>query len=94
MNENELIESAYAELKRIGLVQHRSEFVTQWLGREESYLRVLRHKRRGPSAAAIRNCCVRITTCASQLAQSPHRALKQVGVDLCALGKRLGSACH
>lgn len=91
MTENELIEAAFAELKRLRLVRHRCEFVTQWLGREESYLRVLRHKRRNASADVICNCAQRITMYAGRLAQSPHRALRKLADELCVLKHRLDS---
>lgn len=94
MDVNDWIEFAFKELKRMRLVGNRTEFVRHWLGREESYLRVLRHKRRQASADAIDNCRKRIAMYANRFVQSPHRRLRQIGGELGLLRRQLDYERH
>ncbi len=48
------------ELMRYGLVRSSTDFSTDWLGREGSYLRCLSTKERKPSAEVWAICAVRL----------------------------------
>jgi hypothetical protein len=48
-----LIEFIFDELRLIGAVKSSDNFSMHWLGRERSYMRSLREKRREPSAQVL-----------------------------------------
>lgn len=54
--------SIYSALVELGAVASRKEFCEQWLGRGESYLRVIRHNGKEPSIAALA-ACIRKLNC-------------------------------
>lgn len=58
--EIELIEEIFEHLYANGIVAYRSEFICEWLEREESYLRVLRYKSRRPSVDVFARCMDRL----------------------------------
>lgn len=62
-----MIEEIFYELKGLGAVRTTDEFSTLWLGREKSYLRCLRAKRRDPSSTALATCAVRLLRSADKL---------------------------
>lgn len=51
-----MIETIYEELRTLGVVRNCDEFSRDWLGMEKSYMRVMRAKRRLPSAKAMARC--------------------------------------
>ena len=55
-----MIEKIFEELKCLGEVRSADDFSMHWLGRERSYMRCLRAKRRDPSAQALATCAVRL----------------------------------
>ena len=55
-----MIENIFDELKSLGEVRSADEFSMKWLGRERSYMRCLRSKRREPSAQVLATCAVRL----------------------------------
>ena len=50
----------YDELRNLGIVRNTSEFSEKWLGRERSYLMVLKAKHRRPSCSVWANCAVNL----------------------------------
>ncbi len=55
-----MIEYIFDELKNLGEVRSTDDFSMKWLGRERSYMRCLRSKRREPSAQVLATCAVRL----------------------------------
>lgn len=55
-----MIELIFEELRSIGAVRSSDDFSLHWLGRERSYMRCLRSKRREPSAQVLATCAVRL----------------------------------
>lgn len=51
----------YQYVKSFGAVSTQKEFCEQWLGRGESYLRVIRHNGKEPSLEALAACARRLT---------------------------------
>ena len=62
-----MIEGIFEEMRGIGAVASSDEFSTNWLGRERSYLRGLRAKRREASPAVLATCAVRLLRTADGL---------------------------
>lgn len=58
--DNSAIFSIMAELQVLGLVRCSTDFSIDWLGREGSYIRCLRTKKRRPSAQVLATCAVRL----------------------------------
>jgi hypothetical protein len=52
--------SIMAEMQGLGLVRCSTDFSIDWLGREGSYVRCLRTKKRRPSAQVLATCAVRL----------------------------------
>ena len=52
--------SVMEELQALGLVRCSTDFSIDWLGREGSYIRCLRAKKRRPSAQVLATCAVRL----------------------------------
>jgi hypothetical protein len=52
--------SIMAAMQDIGLVRCSTDFSIDWLGREGSYVRCLRTKKRRPSAQVLATCAVRL----------------------------------
>ena len=57
----------YDELKNLGIVRNTSGFSEKWLGRERSYLMVLRAKHRRPSCSVWANCAVNLLRAAEDV---------------------------
>ena len=62
-----MIEGIFEEMRGIGAVASSDEFSTEWLGRERSYLRGLRAKRRDASPVVLATCAVRLLRTADGL---------------------------
>ena len=58
--ENGNIDLVFEELKQLGQCTSRSQFSSEWLGREESYYRSIQSKGRGPSVESQINLCGRL----------------------------------
>lgn len=52
--------SIMAAMQDLGLVRCSTDFSIDWLGREGSYVRCLRTKKRRPSAQVLATCAVRL----------------------------------
>jgi hypothetical protein len=78
-----MIDLVFEELKSSGFVKSGNEFSREWLGMEESYMRVLRAKKRQPSAKVLARCANRLKQTGDALSSS---AINQV------LSK--GQKCH
>jgi hypothetical protein len=52
--------SIMAAMQDLGLVRCSTDFSIDWLGREGSYIRCLRTKKRMPSAQVLATCAVRL----------------------------------
>jgi hypothetical protein len=50
----------YDELRNLGVVRSTTEFSERWLGRERSYMTVLKAKQRAPSCSVWANCAVNL----------------------------------
>ena len=75
-------------LKQVRAVESEAEFIRDWLGRSECYMRTLRFKQAEPSAATL-------AICASKLHHYGHRMLANPNHRL--MGERfldLSEACH
>ena len=55
-----MLENIFDEMKSLGEVRSADDFSMKWLGRERSYMRCLRSKRREPSAQVLETCAVRL----------------------------------
>ena len=55
-----MIDEVFDELRRIGVVTSGSDFSTDWLGKQESYYRGLRNKKRQPSMHVLVSCACRL----------------------------------
>ena len=64
-----MIDCIYDEMRQIGAVRTATEFSIKWLGREGSYMRGLKSKRRCASSAALATCAVRLLMTANGLAE-------------------------
>jgi hypothetical protein len=84
-----MIENIFLELRDIGMVHSRDEFSAEWLGRERSYLRCLRAKRRNPSTKVLATCAVRLLKNADQLNKADAAIAKAKSVEL----RRLANSC-
>ena len=71
-----LLETIYRELESIGVVQTRSEFCTQWLGRSEGYMRTLRFCAQQPSIDVLAVLSNRLRYYAKQYADKDGNANK------------------
>jgi hypothetical protein len=74
----------YDELRDLGVVRSRSEFSEKWLGRERSYLTVLKAKRRKPSCAVWATCAVSLLR-AAEAANDNHAPHSEVSTTCRAL---------
>jgi hypothetical protein len=63
-----MIEDIFEEMRKIGAVRTAAEFSVKWLGREGSYMRGLKSKRRCASPAVLATCAVRLLSTADGLA--------------------------
>lgn len=52
--------SIMESMQSLGLVRSSTDFSIDWLGREGSYIRCLRTKKRRPSAQVLATCAVRL----------------------------------
>ncbi|WP_159309255.1 DUF6626 family protein [Spiribacter roseus] len=71
-----MLETIYRELEGIGVVQTRSEFCTQWLGRSEGYVRTLRFCAQQPSIDVLAVLSNRLRYYAKQYASMDGNANK------------------
>ena len=62
-----MIEDIFEGMRRIGAVRTAAEFSINWLGREGSYMRGLKSKRRRASPAVLAICAVRLLRTADGL---------------------------
>ena len=69
----------YDELRNLGIVRNTSEFSEKWLGRERSYLTVLKAKHRRPSCSVWANCAVSLLRAAEVAAEGENRPHTSVG---------------
>ena len=83
-----MIEEIYLELKAMGKVRSASEFSTIWLSREQSYVGVLRCKKRRPSAQVISTMAVKLTLASDVLLESAVADDVAQGVRLQAMATR------
>lgn len=83
-----MIEDIFYELKTLGAVHNTDEFSTNWLGREKSYLRCLRAKRREPSSTALATCAVRLLRTADGFNASLLQPSRLKGTKLRSLADR------
>lgn len=69
----ELLEHIRDELKRSGAVQNTPEFCHCWLGRNEGYIRTLRHQKLEPSINTLAVCANKLGYYAEKLRGSQRR---------------------
>lgn len=81
---NEVLEMLMAS----GLVSSESEFSRDWLGRSESYMRVLRFYKESPSIASIAICASKLQYYGRKLAHTDEYE------DLSHRFAELSEACH
>jgi hypothetical protein len=77
--QQEIIDSVFEELKRIGQCTSRSQFSREWLGREESYYRSIQSKGLKPSAEAQLNLVSRLRDLGMSFSRSEYPSLVKIG---------------
>lgn len=87
----QLLEDIFVQLNENQIVADRTEFITDWLEREESYLRVLRSKNRDPSDTIFLNCADVLDRYAAAYQSSRIKSVRDVGDQLEVLSKRCKS---
>lgn len=78
----------YDQVHRLGAVRTLSEFSEKWLGRERSYLTVLKAKRRKPSCAVWATCAVSLLRAADAAANDNAAPRTDVGITFRSLANR------
>lgn len=78
----------YDQLFGLGAVRTRSEFSEKWLGRERSYLTVLKAKRRKPSCAVWATCAVSLLRAADAAANDNVAPQSDAGMTFRSLASR------
>lgn len=68
----ELLEHIRDELKHSGAIQSGAEFCRAWLGRNESYIRTLRHQGLAPSLPVLAICSSKLGYYADRLRHSDN----------------------
>ena len=79
MTKIDVVEHIFSELRSMGFVRHRHEFVRNWLGREESYIRVLRKKMRSPSVSVFRTCANKLIGYGEAFEKNPLTKVDDIG---------------
>ena len=69
----------YDELRNLGIVRTTSEFSEKWLGREGSYLMVLKAKHRRPSCSVWANCAVNLLRAAEGAVENENLPRTKAG---------------
>ena len=83
-----MIERIFEELRLLGAVTNTEQFSKDWLGRESSYLRCLRSKRRLASPGSLTTCAIRLKRTGNALVRSPMVAVAEKGQKMVALADR------
>lgn len=78
----------YDRLRELGVVHNRSEFSEKWLGRERSYLTVLKAKHRRPSCAVWATCAVSLLRAADAAANDTGARRRDAGTTFRSLADR------
>jgi hypothetical protein len=77
--QQDTVGAVFAELKKIGQCNSRSDFNRDWLGREQSYFRSVQLKRRVPSTDAQVNLIARLRDLGMDFTRSGHPTLDEIG---------------
>jgi hypothetical protein len=77
--QQEIIDIVFEELKRIGQCTSRSQFSSEWLGREESYYRSIQSKGIKPSAEAQLNLVAKLRILGMNFSRSEYPSLVKIG---------------
>jgi len=83
-----MIEDIFSGLKQMGAVRSTDEFSTEWLGREKSYMRCMRARRRHPSSTVLATCAVRLLRTADGLSISRLPPAQENGLKLRSLANK------
>ena len=83
-----MIDFVYDELVRIGVVESRSQFSKEWLGKNEAYMRSLASKHMQPSVKAIATCANQLQNRGDSLVLYGDRKSKSTGKKLIQLSRR------
>ncbi|MCA3513898.1 MAG: hypothetical protein IOC80_03275 [Rhodobacter sp.] len=78
----------YDQVHQLGAVRTRSEFSEKWLGRERSYLTVLKAKRRKPSCVVWATCAVSLLRAADAAANDNAAPRTDAGMMFRSLANR------
>jgi hypothetical protein len=73
------------QLMAAGVISSECEFSTEWLGKSECYMRVLRYSGTEPSADAWVNCAVKLSSLVVHLSSSSdtgHKHWRSVFTDM------------
>lgn len=68
----QILETVRDKLIDCDAVRSNKEFCVSWLAKDESYLRVLRHRKAAPSADALATCASKLAYYAKHLRKSDH----------------------
>ena len=77
--ENGNIDLVFEELKQLGQCTSRSQFSSEWLGREESYYRSIQSKGLKPSVEARVNLVAKLRSLGMSFSRSEYPSLVKIG---------------
>ena len=82
MTKIDVIEHIFYELKRIGLVKCKSDYIENWMCREKSYIRVLRYKNRYPSKFVFEKIMQKIKIYSLKLRENNNASSQRISSEL------------
>ena len=83
--EGTVLKEVYELLRNIGAVANEAEFSSDWLGRSECYMRMLRFKGIGASTGSVAICASKLQHYGLRMCESSaHRALGKQFLQLSA----------
>ncbi len=89
-----VFEETYTLLNKIGVVDTKREFCSDWLNRGDSYFRCLKHNQKPPSVSVIAVCSSKLKHYSEALKQKADNDSRKLASDFEVLSARLDSAMY